>query len=157
MSEVKGSKSMIMTLRVTIERGMYLEEDCMREIEIETDDTLLGLYFAIQKAVDFDNDHPFEFFYGRHPRNRKIVIEPESPMIDPLDYYSFHDAIPLSTIWPVPEKSVQLFYHFDFGDDWYFKIRKISRKDKEPEPKVKYPRVTTKQGPNPKQYPNLEE
>lgn len=146
-----------MTLRVSVEWGMYLEEECMREIEIASDDTLLGLHFAIQAAVGFDCDHPFEYFYGRHPRNRKFLFERESDSCDYVNLFEFYAAIPLATVWPVPAQGVQLFYHFDFGDDWYFKVRKISRKDTAPEPTARYPRVIKKEGPNPKQYPDYDE
>ncbi len=148
---------MVMTLRVTIERGMYLTEDFMFEIEMQSDNTLLDLHYAIQETVDFDNDHPFEFLFGRHLKNRKFVFEPEEGFREWNDYYDFYESIPLAEVWPPPEKNVQLFYHFDFGDDWYFKIRKMSKKDTKPEPEVKYPRVTKREGNKPKQYPNMEE
>jgi len=155
--EIIGSEPMIMTLRVTTEWGLYVEEVCMREIEIASDDTLMGLHYAIQDAVDFDCDHMFEFFYGRHPRNRKVVFESEDQMLDFENPLEFYETIPLATVWPVPAKGVQLFYHFDFGDNWYFKVRKMSRKDKTPNPKVQYPRVIKKERPNPKQYPDFDE
>ena len=151
------TEPMIMTLRVTAEWGLYLEEDCMREIEISADDSLMDLHYAIQDAVDFDCDHMFEFFYGRNPRNRKVLFEPAGDAYDFENPLEFYETIPLATVWPVPAQGVQLFYHFDFGDDWYFKVRKISRVDKAPEPGVQYPRVIKKEGPNPEQYPDLDE
>ena len=40
--------------------------------------TLYDLHLFIQKAVDFDNDHLFDFYAGRHERNRKIVFATQS-------------------------------------------------------------------------------
>ncbi len=157
MPEIIRNEPMIMTLRITAEWGLYLEEDCMREIEIASDDTLLGLHYTIQEAVDFDCDHLFEFFYGRNPRNRRFLFEPEDHIFDTDNPFEIYETIPLAALWPVPAQGVHLFYHFDFGDDWYFKVRKMNRKDKKPEPMVEYPRIIKKVGPNPIQYPNLEE
>jgi hypothetical protein len=50
---------------------------------------------------------------------------------------------------------MKLYYHFDFGDDWYFEIRRSRAKPKEPTPRVQYPRVVEATGPNPRQYGRL--
>lgn len=63
---------MIWKLRV---RCLSVEGECIRLIEMDSDDSLLSLHEAIQQAVDFDNDHLFEFFVGRNPRNRAIPVE----------------------------------------------------------------------------------
>jgi hypothetical protein len=47
---------------------------------------------------------------------------------------------------------MKLFYHFDFGDDWRFEIRKMRNKPKEPEARVRYPRVIEAKGPKLRQY-----
>jgi hypothetical protein len=54
-------------------------------------------------------------------------------------------------VYPLP-KSCKLYYHFDFGDDWYFGIRKIRKKPHEPAAGVTYRRVVEAIGPNPPQY-----
>jgi hypothetical protein len=36
-------------------------------IEIDSNSSFLQLHEAIQDAVDFDNDHLFQFYLGRHP------------------------------------------------------------------------------------------
>ncbi|MCX7048143.1 MAG: hypothetical protein NTX50_21995 [Candidatus Sumerlaeota bacterium] len=61
---------------------------------------------------------------------------------------------PLNRVFPLPSR-MKLYYHFDFGDDWYFEIRKQGN-PKEPHPRAKYPRVIEKIGPTPKQYPRSE-
>jgi hypothetical protein len=57
----------------------------------------------------------------------------------------------LEQVFPL-EKRLKLYYHFDFGDDWYFEITKARNKPKEPASGVQYPRVIERVGPNPRQY-----
>ena len=66
---------MIWTLRIECVFGLYLEEECIRTIEIDTGSSLFDLHDTIQDVVDFDRDHLFEFFAGRNYRNRKVVFE----------------------------------------------------------------------------------
>lgn len=139
---------MIITLKVECIWGIHLEEDCVRVIEIDSKASLNDLHDAIQDAVDFDDDHLFEFFAGRTPRQRKIVY------VEDLDYETGADRmseITLDMVFPLP-KDCKLYYNFDFGDNWIFKIGKTRKSPKESEAGVKYPRVIEKIGPNPPQY-----
>lgn len=134
---------MIYTLRV---KCVFMNEDCIRTIEIPEGFSLYDLHEAIQEAVDFDKDHLFEFFMARTPRGKKIRFADE----EDWEYVetSWHD-IRLHEIFPL--KGVKLYYLFDFGDNWLFEIRK-ERKVKEPEHGVEYPRVVKRIGDNPEQY-----
>jgi hypothetical protein len=134
-------------------RGRYWEEECVRTIEMDSGSSFVDLHDAIQDAVDFDRDHLFEFFAGRHYRNRKVVFHDSFDWEESFYTYS---EITLEQVYPLP-KSCRLYYHFDFGDDWYFEIRKSRKKPKEPEHDVQYPRVIEPIGPNPEQYPSWEE
>ena len=143
---------MIWTLRVECKFGRYLADECIRVIEISSDASLLELHDAIQGAVGFDRDHLFEFLAGRHCRNRKVTF------VDNLeceDTFDAHAQISLEQVYPLPER-LRLFYHFDFGDDWYFEIRKSRKQPTEPVVGVEYPRVIDRVGPNPEQYPSWE-
>jgi hypothetical protein len=119
-------------------------------MEIDSKSSLLDLHEAVQDAVDFDRDHLFEFFGGRHQRDRKVVFENSYAWEASFDIY---DGITLEQVYPLP-KSCKLYYHFDFGDDWYFEIKLIRRKPREPEAGVTYPRIIEAIGPNPPQYNN---
>ena len=143
---------MIWTLKVKVCR---MEPECIQIIEIDSDDDLLNLHYAIQKAVAFDNDHLFEFFAGRNPGNRALPIG-DKPNWDTFDPVKVYCRVHLKDVWPLPE-GMKLFYLFDFGDKWLFQITKTRRKDKEPETGVKYPRVVESKGENPEQYPDWEE
>lgn len=144
---------MIWTLSVECVSGWYLEENCKRIIEIKSNSSLYDLHYAIQDAVGFGDDHPFEFYAGRNYRNRKLFFGIDLDDGDPIGSYS---DLTLAQVYPLPNNLI-LFYHFDFGDNWYFEIRKSRKQPTEPVDGVKYPRVIEKVGPNPVQYPRWEE
>ena len=64
---------MIWTLKVTLVSGIYSTGQCVRVIEIESSATLEDLHLVIQQAVDFDDDHLYEFYYARTARSRERV------------------------------------------------------------------------------------
>jgi len=132
---------MIWSLTVKCVSGAYLEEECIRVLEVDSNSTLYELHLAIQDAVNFDGDHLFEFYAGRTARSRKIVFDEEEA-----------DNISLEQVYPL-DKGLQLYYFFDFGDSWRFKITKSRKKPTPPEEGVAYPRVIEKMGKDPEQYP----
>jgi len=140
---------MIWTFRVECIRGAYLTPPCIRVIEIDSGSSLIDLHDAIPDAVQFGRDHPCEFYVGRSYRNRQAVFH------DSLDWDEAFNACfqaALDHVYPLP-KSLRLSHHFDFGDRWCFKIRKVRKKPTAPEAGVHYPRVIEAQRPNPEQYP----
>lgn len=139
---------MIWTLKIECVYGRYLEEDCLRVIETHSTDSLLDLHGAIQEAVGFGNDHPFEFYAGRNRGNRKLVFDDSCEPDESLAVYA---NTTLEQVYPLP-KGLRLFYCFDFGDNWTFAIRKSTRKPGPPQPGITYPRVIDSIGPNPDQY-----
>ena len=141
---------MIYTLTITAVSGAYLEEECIRVLEIDENDTLEDLHFAIQKAVSFDNDHLYDFYAGRHHRNRQVQYADDEDWETRESEFS---QLRLSEVYPL--NGLKLYYWFDFGDDWKFEIRK-ARKVKPPESDCEYPRVIEAHGPNPEQYPSWE-
>ncbi len=139
---------MIYTLTVEFAAS---KEEWARVIEIDEGSSFDDLHLAIQRAVDFDNDHCYEFFGGRHERQRKETFFAADPSGKPLDEMQ---EMTLREVFPLPP-GMKLFYLFDFGDEWRFRLKK-ARKIKEPEEGVVYPRVTEQVGPNPEQYPYCE-
>ena len=144
--------SLIWTLRVKIPQSL---SECVRVLEIDSGASLLQLHEAIQSAVDFDNDHLFQFYLGRHPDQYGYIIggEPDWDRYNPIKVYR---EISLSEIWPLP-KGYQMYYLFDFGDNWVFQVNKTRHRDKLPQPGVVYPRVIEARGKNPEQYPEWED
>jgi hypothetical protein len=140
----------IYTLTIELESGLYANSSWKRVIEISEKTDLHNLHLYIQKIIGFDNDHLFEFFIGKNWRKREKVFGDE-------DEFGFEDRegldIKLNEIYPL--KGSKLYYHFDFGDSWLFKI-KIGKKKKYIERGVGYPSVIESEGENPKQYPEYE-
>jgi len=152
MGVFNGKNQVIWTLRVKLPQA---QSKCIRVIEIKPTATFLELHEAIQDAVDFDNDHLFEFFIGRHPGNRAYTIggEPNWDTFSPVRTYR---NVRISRVWPLPT-GMKLYYLFDFGDNWLFQINKTRHKDKLIQSGIVYPRVIEARGKNPEQYPDWDE
>lgn len=149
----KDNKSLsnIWTLKVKHPQAIT---ECIRVIEIESNASFLQLHKAIQAAVNFDDDHLFQFYLGRHPDQHAYIIggEPSWNGYNPVNRYR---KIRLSDTWPLPT-GYKLYYLFDFGDCWIFQITKTRHKDKVAQTGIKYPRVIEAKGKNPVQYPDWE-
>ncbi len=127
---------------------MYADSEWKRIIEAPEDLDLFDLHLYIQEIIGFDNNHLFEFFVGKNCRKRERVFGDE-------DEYGFEEREGLNTMLNevYPLTGSKLFYYFDFGDSWMFKIKK-GRKKKLIEESVTYPRVIESEGENPEQYPS---
>jgi hypothetical protein len=136
---------MIWTLRVKLLR---YEDEWAAEIEIDPTSTLERLHFAIQTAVNFDNDHLYAFYISRddRSRNRDFIDEDEGRVF----------TTTLNDLFPLPPKK-SLFYLFDFGDEWVFKVTKTQKRPHDPQQGVVYPRVAKEVGTKPVQYPGHDE
>ncbi|MDL2124222.1 MAG: plasmid pRiA4b ORF-3 family protein, partial [Deltaproteobacteria bacterium] len=109
---------MIWILKVELLFGAYAEEEWEGTIEIESSSTLEDLHFALQDILNFDNDHMYEFYVSRTERSRdRIRYDDENGLVYDLT---------LEKLYPLG-KNRKLFYLFDYGDHWLFKVTK-SRK-----------------------------
>ncbi len=142
----------IYTLTIELESGMYYESSWKRVIEISEETNLFDLHLYIQEIIEFDNDHLFEFFVGKNWRKRERVFANE-------DEFNSGDGntegldVKLNEVYPL--EGSKLYYYFDFGDSWIFKINK-GKKKKYIEKGVDYPRIIESEGENPEQYPESE-
>lgn len=131
----------IWTIKVECAFGWYLQEKSAKICEIQNTCDLDDLCDFILESFDFDNDHMHEFFISRKAnRSERTTI---------------NDSTILKNVFPI-EKNNYLFMHFDFGDDWIFKITQ-SRKKTEFKDDISYPRVMEHIGKNPEQYPMCDE
>ncbi len=152
MDKITNKNSLkIWTLRIKLPLTI---SECIRVIEIDSNSSFLQLHEAIQYAVDFDNDHLFQFYLGRHPDQHAYTIggEPSWNGYNPINRYR---KISISDTWPLPT-GYKLYYLFDFGDQWIFQINKTRHKDKLSIPGIVYPRVIEAKGKNPEQYSDWE-
>lgn len=142
---------MILTLRIECVDGAYLRERCVRVLEIEEVATLDELHCAVQHEVRFDCDHPYQFFIANSLMGvkRRYLSQNEEWELMEEDF----KKVTMAQVFPLGRR--RLYYHFDFGDDWVFEIRKVGAA-KEPSPHARYPRVIESIGPAPLQYPNLD-
>jgi len=108
-------------------------------IEVKEDFRLFELHEYIQNLVEFDNDHLFEFYIDKNPRNLKNAVS---------------EGVRLNEIYPIT--GYKLYYLFDFGDSWIFQIKK-SRKKRNENKSTIYPVLIESTGINPEQYPDYEE
>ncbi len=139
---------MIWILKAELLFGAYAEEEWEGTIEIDSSSTLEDLHFTLQHILNFDNDHLYEFFVSRTERSHKQIRYDDD---NELVY-----EVTLEELYPL-EKNNKLFYLFDYGDSWTFKITKSRKKAQEPVQGVEYPRLIEEVGIKPEQYPSWEE
>ncbi len=119
------------------------EKEISRVIEIRGDQTLEKLHWAIFEAYDREEEHLYEFQFGKKPFDRSGATYGH-PMNEGGD-------ATVTTLDALNLKPKRVFgYWFDFGDDWYHQI--IVEKIDKASPTVKYPRVTKRVGKSPPQY-----
>ena len=112
-------------------------------MELDDSTVLADVHLAIQPAVDFDNDHLYTFFVARTERAQKRF------MLDDENEFVFSRQ--LNQFFPLPEKQ-SLFYLFDYGDNWIFKLALTRKRPHEPVAGIDYPRVVNETGSKPIQY-----
>src|SRR6056297_1693116 len=78
--------------------------------EVPTACTLHDFHLFIQQAINFGNDHLFDFYAGRNERNRKLIFTEESGY--PYGGTAY-ESIQLKDVYPL--KGLKLYYLFDFG------------------------------------------
>ena len=170
----------IYTLLIELEDGVFRSDASFpivwkRTVEFNADTTLNMLHNFIQQEVDFDDDHLYEFYVAKKARSKKArqftcegTTEEENrafwqeyfpdkeygtaPWIKEPWIREEPLGTPLNQVFPLPTGNF-LFYLFDYGDSWRFKIRKTNRKQQFAAEGVEYPRVVGAEGENPKQYP----
>ena len=131
---------MIVTLKITLLRNI----DWSTNIELEESATLEDLHHAVQHAVHFDNDHLYCFYMSRTDSSRsREYFDDENGLI-------FTKT--LKDLFPLPPKQ-SMFYLFDWGDEWIFKISPSRKRPHEPVSRKRYPRVESESGTRPVQYP----
>ena len=139
---------MILTLTVTLLSGAFATGKWQGVIEIHSSSSLEELHLAIQDAIGFGNDHLYEFFIARTERSRdRVSFDDENGGL-------YNSTI--ESLFPLPHRR-KLYYLFDYGDDWVFRVARIAKAHQEADPHVTYPRLTQETGEKPEQYPSLDE
>ena len=154
----KAGKERLYTLVVFIVSGPVTEKfakknpEISRTIQIRGDQTLEELHHAIFDAFDREEEHLFEYQFGKKP------MDPNGPR------YVLHDDGEKHIAGLVSETTIDSLglevgrsfgYWFDFGDDWWHQIDVEVIDDEVP--KGKYPKVTKRVGKSTSQYPDDDE
>lgn len=102
-----------------------------REVEVPSNMTLSGLHGVMQVLMGWHDAHlwAFESSDQRFVPADLEAAAPLQPAVDP-------DRVKLGAL--LTGKTSGLRYNYDFGDDWWLKIKVVSIED--PQPKVRYPR-----------------
>ena len=128
---------MIITLKIKLVFGYLCEHDWSCDIEIDQNADLEDLHLAIQNAVEFENDHLYEFFVARTLTSlERVRFDGEGS-----------SGVRMGEIFPLP-KNRKLFYWFDYGDDWKFQISRSRKKPNEPESCKQYPVIVAEKAKN---------
>lgn len=138
----------IITLKVSLLSGAYANGPWEAEIEIESSAPLEDLHFGIQDALEFDDDHLYEFFISRTETSRNRV------RFDDEDASLYETTI--GSLYPLPERR-NLYYLFDYGDDWLFRVANVNKSESVADSRATYPRVVRESGTKPTQYPEINE
>jgi hypothetical protein len=139
---------MILALKIVLLFGANATGKWEGVIEIDSSSSLEDLHFAIQSAVGFDDDHLYEFFIARTDRSRQRVT------FDDENGELYERTI--ESVFPLP-KGHHLYYLFDYGDDWTFKISRAKTRAAESSPDITYPRLILENGERPCQYPSFDD
>lgn len=118
-----------------------------RRIAIPSSLSLDDLSYAILDAVDFDNDHLYQFTY-RNQLGRKVEVgHPYMEDILSSDEVCVGD-LPLQV-------GEAMEYLFDFGDNWEFNV--VLESIEPGKAKLKKPKLLESHGKAPEQYPNWDD
>jgi hypothetical protein len=150
---------MVYTFLVSLVSGPVTEEfarcnpHVARSIQMLGSHTLTDLHQAIFDAFDREDDHLYEFQFGKRaddPKGQRYTL-------------AFDDPFPVAANAPKPldvrktridslklRKGRIFGYRFDFGDDWFHHIKVMAIAPREP--RVKYPRQILAVGESPPQY-----
>lgn len=160
----KGAPAKLYTVETSLVRGPISEafarrnKVVMRRIAIRGDQTLEDLHRAIFDAFDFEEEHMYEFQFG------KGFHDPKGPIyVLPGAFASPFDGEPApagdltkTTLDALGLKVGRSFgYWFDFGDDWLHQIDVVAIKENIP--RGRYPKVVARKGGSPPQYVDWDE
>jgi hypothetical protein len=153
-----AGQAKVYTLEVFLVNGPVSEKfakknpESSRTIQIRGDQSLEDLHNTIFDAYDRDDQHMYEFQFGKKP------MDPKGPR------YVLHDDGEKNIAGLVSNTNIESLklnvgdrfgYWFDFGDDWWHQIN--VEEVQEEMPKGKYPKVTKKVGESPPQYLDADE
>jgi len=129
-----------------------------RTLLIRSDQTLQDLHHAVFDAFNREEEHMYEFQFGKgpmDPKARRYVLP------GAFEVFRDGDRPPAGRVDQTTLDSLQLKegdrfgYWFDFGDDWWHQVNVEAVEDGVK--RGKYPKVAKKVGKSPPQYVDWDE
>ena len=153
-------ESNLYRLTVYLQGGVYDDEyagkEVSRTIEIKGNQTLEQLQMAIFKAFEFDDMHLFQFEVMKLPEEIVQLFGPSQLVGNSELGSDFAGDVAKTTIDSLGLVQQRAFYYeFDFGDCWEYMI--VVDDVGKAETGKRYPKVVSKVGKAPPQYPDLDE
>lgn len=139
---------MIIELKVELLPTPFATAPWIGLLHIDTNSTLADLHLAMQNALDFANDHLYEFFHSTAEYGQaRTSFDLESGTIASTPIEAFFSQA----------QDTSCFYLFDYGDEWLFKLTITPQAPLASAKKLKYPRLVSQEGVKPEQYPDFDD
>ncbi|MCI0455636.1 MAG: plasmid pRiA4b ORF-3 family protein [Gemmataceae bacterium] len=129
-----------------------------RTIQMRGNQTLADLHHAIFDAYGREEEHMYEFQFGKGPMDPKgpRYVLPSAYALSRQQGPPAAGLVTSTTLDALGLKVGSRFgYWFDFGDDWWHQINVEGIEDTVP--RGKYPKVTKRVGKSPPQYVDWDE
>jgi Plasmid pRiA4b ORF-3-like protein len=124
-----------------------------RTIQVRGDQTLEDLHHAVFDAFGREEEHMYEFQFGKGPMDPKArrYVLPSAFEIERGEDHPPAGRVDTTTIGSLGLKVGDRFgYWFDFGDDWWHQINVEAIEDEVPV--GRFPKATKRVGKSPPQY-----
>lgn len=155
-TKAKAPELTVTRLRVTCMEGPWLDDKCVRYIDVTTNANLYDLHIAILDSICFDDEMKFSFFFTEELDDlcdREYIPED----FDGSDYDEFDtDVYEDMLISKYARKDIPFGFYYVYKldvDEWIFQIEVTDDKPEYDE-KTFYPITvdSLSEGPNPEQY-----
>jgi hypothetical protein len=161
-----ASRGRLYTLTVYLLEGMVTEAFIKkhpvisRTLQIRGGQTLQDLHEALFDAFDREDEHLYEFQFGKQPMDgkaRRYGLAAMAGGFEEDDGMKLDGSVEETTMdsLGLTPKSKRFWYWFDFGDDWWHAVD-VDAVEEAPA-KGKYPKLVKRVGDSPPQYPDMED
>jgi Plasmid pRiA4b ORF-3-like protein len=134
----------IYTLSIDSVGEGYLPENFQRVLEVPSDISLLKLHLLVQHVTGFDDEQIDAFYIASSLRGKKAWYKQNGMWVSERQAEL---SLPIEEIF-TPRTNRKLFYLFNFGDRWIFRISRANAEEV-PAPDRRYPRVVREKGMKP--------
>lgn len=134
-------------LRASLRARLY------RDIEVSSSSTLADLAEAIIAAFGFDMDHAYGFY---SKLTGKLFDSPQRfELFADIEGSGSRSVTGTRVIAAFQKVGSAMTFLYDYGDEWRFRVEVIGTRQAQPD--ANYPRIVSKVGKAPPQYPDVED